>query len=519
MAHELVIGVDIGTQSTKAALMSVDGRLLAQHSAGYGVDMPRPGWAQQDAQPWLDAVIECIHAVARAAREQHGAAPDAVKAVAISGLYGGSGIPVDEQLNPLHPCLIWMDRRAEAQVQWVRRHIDLEQLHRITGNGVDSYYGFTKMMWLRDHEPELWQRTWKLLPPNAWVIAKLTGEVAVDHSSAGNIGGVYDLAARQWSEPMIERLGLARRLMPDRLVASHEVVGGLLPAQAGRLGLAAGTPIVAGGVDAAVATLAAGAVRPGRHVAMLGTSMCWGTVRQSGPARPGLISMPHVHAGHERVYTFGGALTAGAAEAWYRQAFLTTTGAAGPDLAQLEKEAATLPAGADGLLFLPYLMGERSPVWDARASACFLGLGLRHGRMHLYRAVLEGVALALQHNIAAGQMEAGTLDEALIVVGGAARSQLWMQIIADVTGRPVHTLAEDVEATQGAALLAARGAGLIDDAAVERGWVQPVPRALPQAQNRAVYTALYEHYVAAYPALAPVMHGLSSTAAALARQG
>eukprot|EP01035_Chromulina_nebulosa_P064902 gene64902-88779_t len=141
---------------------------------------------------------------------------------------------------------------------------------------------------------------------------------------------------------------------------------------------------------------------------MLGTSMCWGTVRQQQSGSPGLISMPHVYGGHDRVYTFGGALTAGAAEVWYRQAFLTTTGTPAPDLATLEREAAALPAGADGLLFLPYLMGERSPVWDAQASACFLGLGLRHGRMHLYRAVLEGVALALQHNITAGLQGAGT---------------------------------------------------------------------------------------------------------------
>lgn len=519
MAHELVIGVDIGTQSTKAALMSVDGRLLAQHSAGYGVEMPRPGWAQQPAQPWLEAVCACIHAVVEAGRREHALVDGAVRAVAISGLYGGSGIPVDQALDPLHPCLIWMDRRAEPQVQWVRRHVDLEELQRITGNGVDSYYGFTKMMWLRDHEAAVWQRTWKLLPPNAWVIARLTGEVAVDHSSAGNIGGIYDLAARGWSQPMMERLGLPARLMPERLVHSHDVVGTLLPEFASRLGLPAGTPIVAGGVDAAVATLAAGAVRPGRHVAMLGTSMCWGTVRQQQSGSPGLISMPHVYRGDDRVYTFGGALTAGAAEVWYRQAFLTAAGTPAPDLATLEREAAALPAGADGLLFLPYLMGERSPVWDAQASACFLGLGLRHGRMHLYRAVLEGVALALQHNIAAGMRGTGGLDDTLIVVGGAARSQLWMQIVADVTGRPVHTLAEDVEATQGAALLAALGAGLITDADVERGWVQPVPRALPQPEHRAVYAALYEHYVAAYPALAPVMHGLSRTAAAPDTQG
>ncbi len=510
--HELVVGVDIGTQSTKAALMSVDGRLLAQHAEAYAVDMPRPLWAQQAAQPWLDAVRRCIRGVVDAHRRNAGMADGAVRAVAISGLYGGSGIPVDDQLEPLHPCLIWMDRRAEAQVRWVREHVDLAALQRITGNGVDSYYGFTKMMWLRDHEPEVWRRTWKLLPPNAWVIAKLTGEVAIDHSSAGNLGGVYDLSARGWSGEMLDRLELPRRLLPDRIVASHAVVGTLRAAEAPALGLPAGTPIVAGGIDAAVATLAAGAVRPGRHVAMLGTSMCWGTVRDGHEGGAGLITMPHVAGALDRVYTFGGALTAGAAEVWARQALWD--GGAVPEPAALEREAAALPAGADGLLFLPYLMGERSPVWDARASASFLGLGLRHRRIHLYRAVLEGVAFALQHNIASALASTDGLDEELIVVGGAARSDLWMQIVADVTGRPVRTLAEDVEATQGAAMLAAHGVGLVDEDAMARGWVQPVPRAMPDPTRRAVYASVYEQYVAAYPALAGVMHGLAGAGSA-----
>lgn len=520
-----MIGVDIGTQSTKAALMSVGGRLIAQASHGYGVDMPRPHWAQQAAGPWLDAVRRVIVDVVAAGRTA-GVDAGAIQALAISGLYGGSGIAVDEALEPLHPCLIWMDRRADDQVRWVREKIDLRHLLAVTGNGVDSYYGFTKMMWLRDHEPDLWQRTWKLLPPNAWVIARLTGEVAIDHSSAGNIGGVYDLAARDWSEPMLEALGIPRRLMPDRLLASDAVVGGLLGVEAGRLGLTAGLPVIAGGVDAAVATLAAGAVGPGRHVAMIGTSMCWGTIREGGTGVDGLISMPHVVGARRQVYTFGGALTAGAAELWARQALFPAGagmganigansgkeqgGEAGPvEAALLEPLAAAVPPGSLGLMFLPYLMGERSPIWDGRASGSFIGLGLRHRREHLYRAVLEGVALALEHNIQLGSQATPDLDRDLIVVGGAARSDLWMQIIADVTGRSVLTLAEDVEATQGAALLAARGAGLIDDEALVRGWVQPVLRARPDPAAQAVMAALYEQYVMAWPALAPVMHGLA----------
>lgn len=510
---DYVIGVDIGTQSTKALVCDNRGRIVAQASRAYRPDTPRPLWAEQHAAVWLDAVKACLGAaVAETARTEPGFRPAAVRAICISSLYGGSGIPVDADCRPLHPCLIWMDRRAEDEVAWVRAHVDQGRLCRITGNRVDSYYGFTKMLWLRNHRPEIWARTCFLLPPNAWVIQQLTGELAVDHSSAGNIGGIYDLDRRDWSDEMLAALGLPRALMPDRLVRSTDVVGGLKAAVAGELGLAAGTPVVAGGVDAAVATFAAGATRPGQHVAMIGTSMCWGYIASDVDAGSGLVAMPHVFGGDRDAYVFGGAMAAGAAVAWFRDQFCgieaAVAASTGRDVHDLLEEAAgPVAPGADGLVFLPYLMGERSPIWDGRASGAFVGLSLFHSRGHCYRAVLEGVAFALRHNIEAGS--AATLDEALIVVGGAARSALWVQIIADVTGRPVKTIAGDVEAAMGAALLAAVGAGLVDDAAAARGWVGLTDRAAPRPGVRAVYDRMFEVYAGLYPALRDSMHALA----------
>ncbi len=506
-AARFVIGVDIGTQSTKAVLVAADGRIVRQHAQAYQVETPRPLWAQQWPQVWLDAVVACVRGV------MQGAVADEVRAICVSSLYGGSGIPVDAAGEALHPCLIWMDRRAQDEVEWVRANVDLERLYDITGNGVDSYYGYTKMLWLREKQPEVWQRTAQFLPPNSFVNARFTGEVAIDHSSAGNIGGVYDVAQRDWSDEALAMLGIPRSMMPARLVESSEIVGGLLPEWAEKLGLPVGLPVVAGGVDAAVATLAAGAAQAGNHVAMIGTSMCWGTIRQEVDARHGLISMPHVFEGARDLYVFGGAIAAGASVTWFRETFcqaeITAAKLTGSDPhALLEREAAPLPPGSGGLLFLPYLMGERSPVWDAQASGCFLGLGLHHGRPALYRAVLEGVTYALRHNIEAGLRGAGRLDERLVVVGGASHSDLWMQIIADVTGRPVYTLADDVEASLGAAMLAALGAGLINADDVRRGWVKPVQRSLPDAAAHAAYCAFYDQYVALYPALKPAMHAL-----------
>lgn len=506
---ETVIGIDIGTQSTKALVIDCQGRILAEHSQGYQVDTPRPFWAEQWPDTWWEAVLDCL----RACLEAPGVDPQSVKGLCVSSLYGGSGIPVDAEITPLHPCLIWMDRRAEAQVQWVKAHIDLARLGDITGNDVDSYYGFTKMMWLKAEHPEVWEQTRYLLPPNSYINYRLSGEIAIDHSSAGNIGGIYDLAARAWSTEMIDALGLDHNKLPTRLLDSGAVVGGLLSSVAKSLGLRSGIPVVAGGVDAAMATLAAGATRPGNHVAMIGTSMCWGVINQRVDAGKGLIRMPHVLNSDRDLYTFGGALTAGASISWYVDTFCgedkAAAGEGGSAFERLERPARELPPGAGGLLFLPYLMGERSPVWDAKASASFIGLSLYHRRHHLYRAVLEGVTFALRHSMEAGTQQGVTLDDHLTVVGGATQSDLWMQIIADVTRMPVYTYRESVEAALGAALLAGQAAGLLDlSQPLQHGTL--IEHAMPCEAAARRYDELFTLYCQLYPTLKPIMHRLNA---------
>jgi sugar (pentulose or hexulose) kinase len=504
-----VIGVDVGTQSTKCLLVGVDGKVHAHSSVAYRPETPKPLWAQQDCAVWFDAVCESV----RACVAQSGIAPSDIAAMCVSSLYGGAGIPVDDAMRPLHPCLIWMDRRATAEVDAVNATIDVARLEAITGNGVDSYYGFTKMLWIREHLPAVWSKTRYFLPPNSFINWRLTGELAVDHSSAGNIGGVYDAAQRGWSQEALDMLGIPVRMMPPRLVESSDVVGGLSAEWAAKLGLAEGMPLMAGGVDAAVATLCAGVTGSGDHVAMIGTSMCWGFVSPTVDARHKLITMPHVYRGADRSYVFGGAIAAGAAVTWFRDTFcqaeMAEAARTGEDAhALIEREAIEVPPGAQGLVFLPYLMGERSPIWDAQAKGAFIGLSLAHSRAHLYRAVLEGVGFALQHNIEAGRQSGQPLDDRLIVVGGAAHSDLWMQIAADITGYPVFTIEEEVEAALGAAMLAALGAGLIDAATAERGWVTLVERARPEPAAQAVYRERFDIYKSLYPVLRDAMHRL-----------
>ncbi len=504
-----IIGVDIGTQSTKGMLMDAEGRILASASRGYTVETPKPLWAEQWPDVWLEATLSVLAEMV----SQSGVDKQQIAAVCISSLYGGSGIAVDDNIRPLYPCLIWMDRRASANVEWVKSNVDTKELFRISGNSVDSYHGYTKMLWIKENEPQVWERTRYFLPPNSYINYALTGEVAVDHSSAGNIGGVYNIEKRDWSTKGCQMLGIPKSMMPPRLLASDEIVGGLLPAMATKLGLVAGTPIVAGGVDAAVATLAAGVVAPGNHVAMIGTSMCWGFINHSADARHGLISMPHVNNPLEDIYTFGGAITAGASVTWFIDQFCSAekhqAQVQGCTVHQLlEQHAQPLPPGSEGLVFLPYLMGERSPIWDARASGTLVGLSLYHTRYHMYRAVLEGITFALKDNIESGKACAERLDNALIVVGGAAFSDMWMQIIADVTGYQVLTIKEEVEAPLGDCFLAARAVGIVQNAEQIRAWFTLEARAKPNASAHQHYNKLFKTYRSLYQNIKGDMHQL-----------
>ena len=317
---DYVIGVDIGTQSTKALLCRARGSIVAQWSESYQPDTPAPMWAEQWPQVWLDATLACIAGCVRAAAAADPAfVRDNVRAICISSLYGGSGIAVDADMNPLHPALIWLDRRANDEADWVRAHVDVARFETVTGNGIDSFYGFTKMLWMKNHRPEVWAKTRWLVPPNAFVVWHLTGQLAVDRSAAGTIGGVYDWRRATWSGEMLDALGIPRAMMPERLVGSGEVVG-LLTREAGaRLGLPSGVPVLGGGVDAAMATFAAGVTRKGQHVAMIGTSMCWGYITRDVDPRHGLVSMPYVFGPAGDLYVFGGASTAGGCVTWFRE--------------------------------------------------------------------------------------------------------------------------------------------------------------------------------------------------------
>ena len=442
-----LLGTDIGTSGTKTILMDTQGKLIAQNLQEYDVLTPKPLWAEQWPEVWTDAALASIKETVKAS----GINPRDIRGIAISGLYGGSGIPLDEQMNPVRPCMIWMDRRADEEASWVLDNIGEEKLLEITHNGADPYYGYTKILWMKNHEPENWEKTRLFLPPNDYVIYKMTGEIVIDYSSAGNIGGIFDMNRREWSEEMMEAMGIPLSMMPQKMVESTDIVGGLTEEMAQELGLWEGMPVIAGGIDCGAANIGLGVFDSGIYAAAIGTSMCAALISDKPVKGKGLIVWPYLYDAKKLSYYFAGGATAGAIVKWFRNTIcqfeVEAEKAGGPKAYDvLNAEAEKLPAGSEGLVVLPYFMGERSPVWDSDAKGTILGLSLTHTRAHLYRAFLEAVAYSLRN---AMEATGENLGEYILLAGGVTKSKVWRQIFADVTGYPVVCPIYDVEANMG----------------------------------------------------------------------
>ena len=504
-----LIGSDIGTQGTKSVMVDEKGNVIAEATREYDVITPKPSWAEQWPDVWVKAVYETVKEVV----EKSGVDKKEIAGIAISGLYGGSGIPVDENMEPIRPCLIWMDRRAVEETEWVKKNVPKEKIFEITGNYVDSYYGFTKMMWIRNNEPEVWKRIHKFVTPKDYVIYQMTGELAIDYSSAGNLGGVFDIRKLTWSEEMCKILGIPMEYLPERIVKSSDIVGKVKKEASELCGLLEGTPVIAGGIDAPVAQLSAGALEEGEHVAMVGTSTCWGTVHDGKNLPFGLVSYPYVVYDTERIYTFGGSATTGALARWFKEQFGESESVVGERTGMspyqlFDKEVENIPAGSEGIIVLPYFMGERSPIWDPKAKGVFFGVTLYHTRAHLYKALMEGGAYALRHNMEEGLKAGLKLNDECWIVGGVSKSSIWVRIFADVTGYKMRQVASLVEAPFGDAFLAGLGTGIIDKPERIKEWVKYKEPVEPDPENKKIYDTYYEMFKKLYEETKELMRKL-----------
>jgi sugar (pentulose or hexulose) kinase len=479
--------VDVGTSSTKLSLFDQDGNVLAAREASYTVDVPRAGWAEQDPRAWWQAVCQLGPQVL--------AGQPAVSAIAVSGQTPLCA-PVDAQGEPLRKAILWLDRRATPQAAWLAEHVGEERCLQVSANRLDSYFGGLKWLWYRQEEPQLFDKTWKIMQATSYVSWKLTGRAVIDPSQAGLCSPCYDYAARGWNAAICQEMGLPLELLPE-IRPSQAVVGEVSSAAARASGLPAGTPVVCGGGDFALACLGTGATGKGSAALMLGTA---GNLLFPGVFNPDPRLLHTTHVSGEDL-TFGGVL-AGGNVSWCAGLF----GEPSPRLyEQLDAEAAALPPGSEGLIYLPYIMGERSPIWDPEARGAYVGLSGRHSRAHLYRAMLEGVAFAFRQIV---EISGRDGLEAIVAIDGGARSPVWRSILASVMNVPVRQGSSRSGTGLGAAFLAALGIGDQHGFHEIRAWVETAGEDRPDPQAARRYDELNSIYVGLYPKLKDDFHAL-----------
>jgi xylulokinase len=482
---DLLLGIDIGTSNVKAILATPDGVVIAQATEGYPLSTPRPGWVEQNPLDWWQGVAS----VSRRVMVEAGARPEQVKAVGLSG-QGAAAVLVDSTGEPVRPAIIWMDARSEAECARMRA-VCGPRILAINGKQPGPYNLDPKLIWLAAHEPESLRRASVCLTTTGYITLKLTGEAVLNVSDA-SIPFAFDQAACDWSDELIVCFGIERRLYP-RVAPCQQIIGGLRAEAAAAMGLKAATPVIAGGEDTSAAGLAVGVRQPGQAMLSLGTGGSLYIVTAQPMAHPRLLTFAHVLPGQ---WFIGGTIVAfGAALAWVKNLL----GQA--DFTTMTALAAQSPAGAEGLLFLPYLSGELQPINDGYARGVFCGLSLNTRQPELIRAVLEGTAFAIRHNVAVAA-EAGARLTELRAVGGPTRSPLWCQIIADVTDQPLTVLKDNPGAPLGDVFLAAAGVGLTPDAGAAAARAAIIERVYtPNPATRTLYDRQFAVYEGLYPAL------------------
>jgi xylulokinase len=493
-----LLGIDISTTGSKAIIMDERGAIRAAASSPHTLQTPKPLWSEQDPGQWWAAAKASI----RAALEQAGLVRGSVAAVGLTGQMHGL-VLLDEAGQVLRPAILWNDQRTQAQCDEIHARIGKQNFIQITGNVALTGFTAPKILWVQENEPEVYARVAHVLLPKDFVRYKLTGNMAMDKADgAGTV--LMDLKSRHWSPEILAALNIPVGWMPE-LGEGPEVTGTVTIEAAGQTGLPAGIPVVAGAGDQAAQAVGVGAVHEGIIALTLGTSGVVFATTNSPFIEPQGRLHSFCHAVPDRWHLMGVMLSAGGSLRWYRDTFTPTM-----DYDRLLEPAAEIAPGADGLLFLPYLTGERTPYPDPRARGAFVGLTIRHTMPHLTRAVLEGVAFGLRDSFELMKNAGLASIDQVRISGGGAKSLLWQQILADVFDIELATVNTTEGAAYGAALLAGVGAGRWPsvDAACEAtiritGEVEPNPEAARK------YEESYRMYRELYPALSPSFHRMS----------
>ena len=487
---DLLLGIDVGTGSSKGVLATPDGEILATASRPHSMSLPRPGWAEVDAESvwWAD--------VASISRELTTHLADGtIRGVCVSGV-GPCLLFCDARVRPLRPAILYgIDMRATAEIEELTERYGNDEIVRRGGSALSTQAVGPKMLWTRRHEPRVWQQATHWYNSNSFAVARLTGEYVLDHHTASQCDPLYDIRSHAWLEDWAS--DIAPDLAMPRLVWPSEVVGTITAAAAAETSLPAGTPVSAGTVDAWAEAFSAGVRRPGDVMLMYGSTAFVIQVLKEQRSNPKLWTTAGVDPGS---YTFAaGTATSGSLTSWMRR----LTGDA--PFADLVAEAAAVTPGSDGLLVLPYFAGERTPIYDPKARGLFAGLSLRHERGHLFRAVYEGIAYGLRQ-ILEFLDEAGGAVDRIVAVGGGTQGGLWTQIVSDVTGREQQVPEQTIGASYGDALLAAIGSGLVP---ASTDWARIRRSVTPNLLVHDTYERLYRLFATLYPVNRAILHELA----------
>jgi xylulokinase len=484
----MLLGIDVGTEGTRAALIDLSGAVVASSASEHaGIHSGQIGWAEQDPEDWWRATREALAGVMAAS----GWAANEIKAVGLTGQMHGC-VMLDADGKVLRPALIWCDQRTQPQCDWLTEKIGFERLIELTCNPALPNFTLTKLLWVREHQPEIFAKIAHVLCPKDYVRYRLTGEFAMDmHEASGTL--LLDVANRRWSTEIAEATRIPMEWLP-RLFESPEICAGVSAVGAEATGLAVGTPVAAGAGDQGAGAIGMGILAPGSVSATIGTSgVVFSATNSPVKDRLGRLHT-FCHAAPERWHVMGVTNGAGLSLRYFRDTFAPASSY--DALAALAAEA---PAGSQGLMWAPYLFGERTPHLDPKARAAFVGITASHTQGHFVRSVMEGVAFSLRDTLTLFR-EVGVPVTAIRLGGGGARSVLWRQIEADVYGQPVEVLVAEEGAAFGAALLAGTGIGVWES--VEAACAATVHVAETIApRNAAVMDEAYKQYRRIYPAL------------------
>jgi xylulokinase len=486
------LGIDVSTTATKALLIDPTGQVIAAASTTYPFETPRPLWSEQHPDLWWDGAQKSIRGVL----EKSGIHADEVGGIGLTGQMHGL-VLLDTAGNVIRPAILWNDQRTQAQCDEIHRRIGREKFIRLTGNVALTGFTAPKILWVRENEPEVYAKVAHVLLPKDFVRYKMTGDYAMDMAD-GSGTVLIDLHKRTWSDEVLAGLDIPRSWLPP-LFEGPEITGRLTAEAAGAIGLRPGTPVMAGGGDQAAQAVGVGAVEPGIIGLTVGTSGVVFATTPTALIEPEGRLHAFCHALPGRWHFMGVMLSAAGSLQWYRDTLA-------PEMSfdELLKEAESVPASSEGLLFLPYLSGERTPHPDPRARAAFVGLTVRHKRAHMTRAVLEGVAFGLKDSFKLIQNAGLGEIRQVRASGGGTKSLLWRQILASVLDTELVTVNTTEGAAYGAALLAGAGARVWPDIPKACATVVKTTSSIdPNPAWSEAYRQVYPLYRSLYPALKP----------------